>query len=327
MADADVTAIANDGDSSSAGGIRIPARLRPLYEAIDTPYHAWVAADDDPFGDADAAAAIETLERTVGAFLDGAVETEADEAAVLGVLARRYPRLTHLKSFRAHLETACGRPDWIDTPDPVYWDDCGRPFTVVNGESMWLEDRLQGERPLFDYASFGRRLAARVIDMFFMNVLALTAAVALGLFAGLTGNEAVLGRISGDLSFGGLTAAVTASVLFYVVAEAVHGSTPGKMVLGMTVRSENGMPCSLAQAVKRSLGFCFVDGWFWGIPAAASMRRSPLQQRIGDVWAKTVVVRTHSLPPEQRPLGAVFIGATLAASLCYVPLVGLSWFL
>ena len=289
-----------------------------------------MAADDDPFGDADGLAAIDALEEAVDQFLDAAAQEDADRRRVLQILARTFPRLTHLDSFRAELESAGGRvdtPGWARMPDPVYWDDSGRPFTVIHGESVWLERQAQDQHPLLDYVGFGRRFGARAIDVVFIYALAFGAAVVLGLFAGITGNQALIARMSGDVSAAGFAAALVASLLFYVVAEAVHGSTPGKMILGMSVRSEDGGPCTVWQAAKRSLGFYVVDSILWGIPAAFCMRRSPLQQRIGDLWAKTVVVRTHSLPVEQRRSGALFAGATLAASLCYVSLITLSWFL
>jgi hypothetical protein len=68
----------------------------------------------------------------------------------------------------------------------------------------------------------------------------------------------------------------------------------GKLICGLVVVKENGQSCGLLAAFGRSLAF-FVDSLFWGIPALISMSDSAKQQRLGDRWAKTMVVKRRDL--------------------------------
>jgi uncharacterized RDD family membrane protein YckC len=149
-------------------------------------------------------------------------------------------------------------------------------------------------------AGFGVRAGARVIDMVIHNVVAVVVTFGLAFvvaiyaaIAQVPGQELIerLGRMT-VLS---ILAALVASVAYHWVAEGLHGSSPGKMILGLAVLSEDGQPCGSRAALLRSLAF-FVDGLVFGVPAYTSMRDSPQQQRYGDKWARTIVVRRRSVP-------------------------------
>lgn len=204
--------------------------------------------------------------------------------------------------------------------ETVYHDASGRAYAVRDGVSVWLDTPVY---PQFEYVGFGPRFGARAIDLVITYVLAIVVATALGFFAGFTGNQPLIARLTDAASAATFAISLIASMAFYIAAESMHGSTPGKMVLGMRVVSEDGAACSFVQALKRSVGF-LVDGLFFGLPAAATMSKSARQQRIGDTWAKTVVVKARSLQPEQRRSGALFAGALAAACLAYAVLAALS---
>lgn len=78
------------------------------------------------------------------------------------------------------------------------------------------------------------------------------------------------------------------STLYFMVFEWLYGATPGKAMLSMRVVMEDGRPCTVGAAFIRGL-LRLVDGFFFGMPAYATMKE-PLLQRIGDKSAKTVVV-------------------------------------
>lgn len=180
----------------------------------------------------------------------------------------------------------------------------------------------------FEYAGFGIRLGARVIDLAIMAVAALATGALSGILAVVL--STILGIDTSGFLAGagetGLTArlmAVLAAMVFAVVADSIHGSTPGKMILGLTVLGENGGFCSAAAAVRRELAY-LIDSLFFGIPAFSSMKRTPKQQRIGDKWARTIVVRRRSLQPGQRHSGFRFALATVAAIAAYAVVIALS---
>jgi uncharacterized RDD family membrane protein YckC len=103
--------------------------------------------------------------------------------------------------------------------------------------------------------------------------------------------------------------AILGFLAYHTVCEGLYGSSLGKLLLGITVITENQLPCGLAAAAQRSLAMA-KDGLFFGLVAAVNMSLSrPLRQRIGDKWAQTLVVRRKELKPEQKRPGWLFVVA------------------
>jgi Flp pilus assembly protein TadD/uncharacterized RDD family membrane protein YckC len=92
--------------------------------------------------------------------------------------------------------------------------------------------------------------------------------------------------------------ALLMGIVFFALCEWLYGATPGKLLLRLRVVKTNGARCSLAGALIRG-ALRLVDGLFFGIPAFVSME-PPLQQRIGDRAARTMVVGTRSPLIQQR---------------------------
>jgi uncharacterized RDD family membrane protein YckC len=80
------------------------------------------------------------------------------------------------------------------------------------------------------------------------------------------------------------------SFVYFVAFEARLGATPGKLLVGMRVRSAGGGPVSLRQASVRT-ALRLVDGLGLYAVAAVAVLASPAAQRLGDRAAGTVVVR------------------------------------
>ena len=152
----------------------------------------------------------------------------------------------------------------------------------------------------------------------------IAAGLVLGVAVGLSGGDpqATFGRLQADGSPGlaGWVLALAAGVVFHALCEGIHGSTPGKRMLGLVVIGQDGGEASLLGALKRSVAF-YWDGLFFGAPALVSMRDSPKQQRYGDKWGKTMVVRLADLPPERRPSIGRFLGVT-ALALAFEGVIG-----
>jgi len=63
----------------------------------------------------------------------------------------------------------------------------------------------------------------------------------------------------------------------------------------------------------RSLAY-YIDALLFAMPAYSSMSNSPLNQRYGDRWGKTVVVKIKEITPEsRRPLAIFFLGLLAGA--------------
>jgi hypothetical protein len=103
--------------------------------------------------------------------------------------------------------------------------------------------------------------------------------------------------------------------------EGLHGGTIGKKVCGITVVSEDGTSVGLLAGLKRSLGF-LVDQFALGLVGVHKILNSPLQQRVGDEWAGTMVVRLSALPLGARRSGARFL---VAAAVAFVACTALGF--
>ena len=90
-----------------------------------------------------------------------------------------------------------------------------------------------------------------------------------------------------------------------MLLEGAFGATIGKLVLGIRVRALDGTRIGFGAAAIRNLARV-VDGFPYLIPylvGAIAVSRSETDQRLGDRWAKTVVVLvgTESKAAHRRP--------------------------
>jgi len=82
------------------------------------------------------------------------------------------------------------------------------------------------------------------------------------------------------------------TLAYFVVLEGAFGATVGKLVLGIRVRALDGTRIGFGAAAIRNVARV-VDGFPYLIPylvGAIAVSRSETDQRLGDRWAKTVVV-------------------------------------
>jgi uncharacterized RDD family membrane protein YckC len=143
------------------------------------------------------------------------------------------------------------------------------------------------------YAGFWRRTAAFLIDM---TVILLLAGVAAGLTIGLSNAvpqhpeglaENLLGGLIILALLVGGNAAIAMLLAYFPILEGRFGQTLGKRLLGLRVRSEDGLPPRYSQVFLRRLSF-----YFQIFPLEALfLLLNPKRPRWFDVLAKTVVVR------------------------------------
>ena len=149
-----------------------------------------------------------------------------------------------------------------------------------------------------EYAQFFIRGVARLLDMVVDLGFSLAAGAASGI---LIAAIAPPGHIDAAwiahmkqpqiINFIGGT---VMSLAYHVFAEWLGGATLGKLLVGLRVRSTHLGPCTFHGALMRNLGY-FVDALFFGAVAYGSMQQSQQQQRLGDKWGNTVVIKARSL--------------------------------
>jgi uncharacterized RDD family membrane protein YckC len=168
-------------------------------------------------------------------------------------------------------------------------------------------------------AGFGIRLLARLLDTAFGLLLGIAAGCIFGVIMGvLQAAGAVRAdwvRQLGGMSVGGFLFSLSGSLLYHTATEGLYGASVGKLACRLRVVSADGAPCTLVQALQRSVAYLW-DSLFFGLVAYSRMDKTPLNQRYGDAWARTVVVRTDALPPAAaRSTGMLFVALFTGAAL------------
>ena len=86
-------------------------------------------------------------------------------------------------------------------------------------------------------------------------------------------------------------------ILYFVLLEGIAGATIGKFLTGIRVVNQDGTKLTWSASIVRNVAR-IVDAFPYVVPylvAAISVWASPIQQRLGDRWANTVVVTKESL--------------------------------
>lgn len=97
----------------------------------------------------------------------------------------------------------------------------------------------------------------------------------------------------------------------------------GKLCCGIRVVNEDGRPSNLKGALIRTLAY-FVDSLFFGMVAWSSMEKSPLNQRYGDKWGKTAVLKTTEIAPESQRTPDIFMLGMFFGVGCLAVIIGIS---
>lgn len=90
-------------------------------------------------------------------------------------------------------------------------------------------------------------------------------------------------------------------ILYFTVIEACSGATIAHQLMDLKVLTVERKEIDWTHALKRHL-LDPIDILFYGIPAIIAIKNSEKGQRIGDMWANTIVVDKKD--PEQFPTTA-----------------------
>ncbi len=171
--------------------------------------------------------------------------------------------------------------------------------------------------------NFWLRSLAYIIDFFVMYLLSY--------FSGYTGGI-ILGRIlrlilpilgrkmyltHPDFTIVNYIFGISLTIVYFFLFEWLFGRSFGKLILRMRVVSRDGKPCTLKQALVRSI-YRIVDGLFFGLIAYQNMKPT-IFQRLGDKKASTVVVSSRDAIIQDHPAWWLFV-------LALVIFVGFSMF-
>ena len=78
---------------------------------------------------------------------------------------------------------------------------------------------------------------------------------------------------------------------YFVIMEAQQGATLGHQAMRLKVLTLDYQTISLGHALKRRLTD-LIDIFMYGLPAIIAIKNSTFNQRLGDMWAGTIVVDT-----------------------------------
>ena len=214
---------------------------------------------------------------------------------------------------------------------------CGEPLSteinrrLANPESL----RILAERGILPYehepeetpaepggfdsrtAGFPIRAAARGIDVLVSIAISLPATIlAFGVLTaiGRPGGPSEWAKDMQGLTFAAAVWSLSGSMLYEAFSEWIGGATLGKLACGLRVVSEDFSPLSFRAALVRSVAF-FVDGMFLGLVGLYAMHQSVLQQRYGDRWGRTIVVRVRAVPESSRGAARVIAGMIVGCGI------------
>lgn len=167
-------------------------------------------------------------------------------------------------------------------------------------------------------AGVGSRMAAALIDL----AIRLVASGLVGLGVSLSADAGPNWVAVSILIF----AAFALTLIYPIAFESMtNGRTPGKMMFGLRVVSDDGSPVRFRQAATRgAIGLFEVLGTI-GILGSICMFITNRAQRLGDIAAGTIVVRERSAQATPRatrfvpPQGLEFFAANLDVSRLTAP--------
>lgn len=178
-------------------------------------------------------------------------------------------------------------------------------------------------------AGFGIRFLARLIDLIYGTALGFIAGIATSIvFAVL----AQLGRLAPEWPqlieerrYAGFGLGIVGAFLYHTVAEGLGTATIGKLICGLRVVQKDGRAATMKGAFIRDLAY-HLDALFFGLVGYQAMKKGPLQQRYGDVWGNTVVVKDKDVQPVNargpgRMFAAIFLGSCLWVSMVVLQLI------
>lgn len=140
-------------------------------------------------------------------------------------------------------------------------------------------------------ANLKKRVYATILDYGLMFLVSFAYLIFFGISDG-----------NGSYTVTGLKALLIPTVWFvyFIVIEAEYGATLGHQSFNLKVMTVNRKDIEFTHALKRHL-LDPIDILCYGIPAFIAIKVSSRHQRLGDMWAETIVIDTTD-PEQQRSI-------------------------
>lgn len=129
-------------------------------------------------------------------------------------------------------------------------------------------------------AGLGKRILGGIIDIIILVIFAIICSLLFGT------------NVNGTYTVTGIPAFVEflVVILYYIVLDATTGKTIGKYIVKTKVVNAQGGKISWGQSIGRNL-MRIIDGLFIYLVAVIAIAASKDKQRLGDMVAKTYVVK------------------------------------
>lgn len=175
-------------------------------------------------------------------------------------------------------------------------------------------------------AGFAIRATARIIDTIYGTLLGLIGGILTGITLIVLEQAGVItpgwqDRIKG-LNISGWVFGLLGNLAYHSLTEGMYGASLGKLICQLRVVAEDARQITMIQAFQRSLAY-FWDALFFGLVGYTAMKESELNQRYGDRWAKTIVVKSRDVSADSRSGAEIFVLAFLMGSVGWMVLLAL----
>lgn len=212
----------------------------------------------------------------------------------------------------------CGREN---EEEATHCGECGTEFNITVASPIISEEDKSPS------AGFGIRALARIIDTIFALVVGFAAGLIAVMIILILHAEGIVPsgwqhRLHGFTATG-LGFSFLGSTAYHFFCEGIHGATLGKLCCGIRVVAEDGSPSTLKGALIRTFAF-YIDALFFGLVGYSSMKKSPLNQRYGDVWGKTAVFKVKEMSSESQRTPTLFILGLMTGAGCWVIMLALA---
>ncbi|MDN3725550.1 RDD family protein, partial [Aequorivita sp. SDUM287046] len=162
------------------------------------------------------------------------------------------------------------------------------PQLIYINVTIHLKKTARMNKPFKTEPNIGKRFLAGFLDYLLIYAFVLTFIFAFG-----------EPNVDGEYSVTGFSALIPISfwLIMTVGLEIGIGATIGNSVVGLKAIPKNGTNRKLTfgESFKRHL-LDPIDMFFFGLVGVMTIKNTELNQRIGDLWAETIVVPTKSLP-------------------------------
>lgn len=162
-------------------------------------------------------------------------------------------------------------------------------------------------------AGITERVFARIVDYIIQSMISFPVGFVLGFtigFAVAAGGTLDIGTQTPQEQLLSNLVIFTLSTLFGPIPFAVfvwlYGATPAKLLFGQAVIMEDGERPTLIAALIREYSY-YIDSLVFGIVGIIVMNNSPRNQRLGDKWGKTLVVKRRTLSDDQKGESSQFL--------------------